>query len=81
MTNPTPTGDTASEPFPRTTDGPTNRYPGTPTWVKVSGIILVVLVLLVAIVVATGIGGTHGPMRHAPSGSGDAYASAIEMGA
>jgi hypothetical protein len=38
-----------------------------PLWVKVSAIILVVLVLLVGLVLVTGIGGTHGPMRHAPA--------------
>ena len=51
-------------------------YPGTPRWVKVSGIIalvLVVLVVLVAIVLFVG-GGNHGPGRHMPSGGagGDA---------
>ncbi|HZA93268.1 MAG TPA: hypothetical protein VE420_11630 [Gemmatimonadales bacterium] len=51
----------------------TNRpqYPGTPRWVKVSGIIVIVLVLLVVVVllVATALGlhtpsvgpGGHGP--------------------
>jgi hypothetical protein len=43
-------------------------YPGTPRWVKVSGIIVVVLVLLVGIVLVTGVGGAHGPGRHMPSG-------------
>jgi hypothetical protein len=41
-------------------------YPGTPRWVKVSGIIAVVLFVLLAIVVFTGIGGPHGPSRHLP---------------
>jgi hypothetical protein len=41
-------------------------YPGTPRWVKVSGIIAVSLVLLVVIVVFTGVGGPHGPGRHMP---------------
>jgi hypothetical protein len=43
-------------------------YPGTPRWVKVFGIIALGLVLLVAIVVFTGVGGPHGPGRHIPSG-------------
>ena len=42
--------------------------PGTPRWVKVFAIILIVLVLLVGIIMFTGIGGPHGPGRHMPSG-------------
>ena len=42
-------------------------YPGTPRWVKVSGIIALVLVLLVVIMMIIG-PGDHGPGRHAPSG-------------
>jgi len=41
-------------------------YPGTPRWVKVFGIIVIVLVLLVVAMMF--IGGEHGPGRHAPSG-------------
>jgi hypothetical protein len=40
----------------------------TPRWVKVFGIIVVVLVLLVVIHVVTGIGGDHGPGRHMSMG-------------
>lgn len=43
-------------------------YPGTPRWVKVSGIVVGVLVLLVVIVLVTGLGGPHGPGRHTWSG-------------
>ena len=43
-------------------------YPGTPRWVKVSGIAVGVLVLLVVIMVVAGAGGPHGPGRHAPLG-------------
>ena len=39
-------------------------YPGTPRWVKVSGIIVIVLVVLVAIMLLSG----HGPGRHTSSG-------------
>jgi hypothetical protein len=39
----------------------------TPRWVKVLGIIIVVLLLLVGIMVL--IGGEHGPGRHAPPAS------------
>jgi hypothetical protein len=38
-------------------------YPGTPRWVKVSGIVVGVLVLVALFVVLTGIGGPHGPGR------------------
>ena len=40
----------------------------TPRWVKVFGIIALVLVLLVVIMMFTGVGGDHGPSRHIPSG-------------
>ena len=41
---------------------------GAPRWVKVFGIIALVLVLLVVVIMATGVGGDHGPGRHMPSG-------------
>ncbi|MDR6224028.1 hypothetical protein [Desmospora profundinema] len=41
-------------------------YPGTPRWVKVSGIIVIALVLLLVIIMLFG-GGDHGPGRHIPS--------------
>ena len=40
---------------------------GTPRWVKVLGIVALVLVVLVAVLLVTGRGGGHGPGRHAPS--------------
>ena len=42
----------------------------TPRWVKIAGIIALVLVLLVGIILVTGVGGAHGPRRHMPSGGG-----------
>lgn len=45
-----------------------SRYPGTPRWVKVSGIIVAGLILLIMIVIVTGIGGPHGPGLHLRSG-------------
>jgi hypothetical protein len=39
-----------------------------PRWVKVFGIVALVLVLLVVIIMLTGVGGEHGPGRHIPSG-------------
>lgn len=46
-----------------------DRPPSTPRWVKVSGIIAIVLVLLVVIMMFFS-GGKHGPMRHMSSSSG-----------
>ncbi|HBY94650.1 MAG: hypothetical protein M5U01_03475 [Ardenticatenaceae bacterium] len=40
----------------------------TPRWVKVLGIIVLVVALLVVVVLVTGVGGPHGPGRHIPSG-------------
>jgi hypothetical protein len=40
---------------------------GTPRWVKVFGIAVIVLVLLVAVMMVAA-GGDHGPGRHVPSG-------------
>ena len=40
----------------------------TPRWVKVFGIIAIVLVLLFVVIQFTGVGGGHGPGRHTPSG-------------
>jgi hypothetical protein len=39
-------------------------YPGAPRWVTISGIIAVILAMLVALVIFTGLGGPHGPGRH-----------------
>ena len=41
---------------------------GTPRWVRVFGIIAIVLVLLVVVLLLTGGPGRHGPGRHLPSG-------------
>jgi hypothetical protein len=43
-------------------------YPGTPRWVKVSGIVALVLVVL-AVILMVASGGQHGPGRHLPSGA------------
>jgi hypothetical protein len=52
---------------PRSTG--TDDDTGTPRWVKVSGIIAVVLVTLVAVIMLVGGGiGGHGPGRHTPGG-------------
>jgi hypothetical protein len=68
-------------PYPDTGDdtglapdgGSTTSYPGTPRWVKIVGIIVLVLVLVLGIVLLTGIGGAHGPVRHMPSGGASGH--------
>jgi len=55
-------------------------YPGTPRWVKVSGIIVIVLVLLVVIIMVTGVGGAHGPGRHMPSGAPGSHTPSGSLG-
>ena len=47
--------------------GPSDRYPGTPGWVKILGVLAVIVVLLVAFALITGLGGPHGPQRHGAS--------------
>ena len=47
------------------TDRP--QYAGTPRWVKLSGIVTLVLLVLVVIVMVAS-GRNHGPGRHMPSG-------------
>ncbi|MBI2872065.1 MAG: hypothetical protein HYY00_02610 [Chloroflexi bacterium] len=42
--------------------------PGMPRWVKVSGIIVIVLVLLFVVLQLTGLRGGHGPGRHTDGG-------------
>ncbi|MFQ6242692.1 hypothetical protein [Sinorhizobium meliloti] len=39
-------------------------YPGMPRWVKASGLVAAVLILLAATIVVFDIGGPHGPGRH-----------------
>lgn len=41
-----------------------NGSTGAPRWVKVFEIIALIVALLVAIMLLTGIGGEHGPSRH-----------------
>jgi hypothetical protein len=53
----------------RDTGDDTGVAPGTPRWVKIFGIIVLVLVLLVGIIIVTGVGGEHGPGRHTPPSS------------
>ena len=50
-------------------------YPGTPRWVKVFGIIAIVVVLLVVVMLLTG----HGPGRHTPSGDAGGQVAAFSV--
>ena len=59
--------------------GSSTTYPGTPRWVKVSGITLLVLVLLVVGMMVAG-GGGHGPGRHMPSGGAGGHAPPAQHG-
>ena len=52
----------------------------TPRWVKVSGIVTLVLVLLVVIVMLA-TGGNHGPARHMPSGDTGGQTAVVAHGA
>ncbi len=52
-------------------------YPGTPRWVKVFGIIALVLVLLVVVMMLTD-PGRHGPRRHIQSGAPGGHIPPIE---
>ena len=54
--------------------------PGIPRWVKVAGIIVIVLVLVAAIIMVTGIGGQHGPGRHIPSGAPGGHTPSGRLG-
>ncbi|MGH2536099.1 MAG: hypothetical protein ACRDHL_01755 [Candidatus Promineifilaceae bacterium] len=40
---------------------------GTPRWLKVLGILTLVVVLLIVAALAAGLGGEHGPGRHSPA--------------
>jgi len=56
----------ADSPIPDPTGRP-DRYPGTPGWVKVVGVVAVLVGLFVAFALVTGLGGPHGPQRHGAS--------------
>jgi hypothetical protein len=56
----------------------TTSYPGTPRWVKVGGIVALLMIVLVGLVMAMA-GGDHGPMRHIPSAGGTNTLAAIAV--
>lgn len=64
MANQSPEPDFES----RTSVAASSTAPVTPRWVKVSLIIALIMAIGIAIVLATGLGGPHGPRRHIPSG-------------
>ena len=68
-------------PYPDSNDdtlGPDLGSPsGTPLWVKVFGIIALVVLMLLVIVTLTGGGGSHGPGRHTGSDGGDMPPSSV----
>ena len=55
---------------PEARDHTAGSSTGAPRWVKVFGIIAVVVVVLVVVLFVFG-GGEHGPGRHAPGGGSD----------
>jgi hypothetical protein len=58
-----------ADPRPDDTGTGPDRGPisGTPRWVKVFGVVALVVVLLFVVLILTGRGGEHGPGRHAPA--------------
>ncbi len=50
------------------TDAGRGSSTGTPRWVKVSGIVALLLVVVFVVLKFTGLGGEHGPARHSPAG-------------
>lgn len=65
-----PSGDTGPASALEFSSGDSGAPPRTPRWVKVFGIIFLVVLLLIVVALATGLGGPgdHGPGRHLPSG-------------
>jgi ABC-type transporter Mla subunit MlaD len=52
----------------------THKAERTPRWVKVFGIVALVVVLAFVVLVLTGRGGDHGPGRHTLSGDAGGHA-------
>jgi hypothetical protein len=65
--DPAMTGDTSADRSPGPGDG-------TPRWVKVAGIVALVLVVLLIVLLLVG-GGSHGPGRHTDGGDTPASVS------
>ena len=56
-------------PEARTSEPDRPAPPGVPRWVKVSGAIVLALILLFVVLRLTGLGGDHGPGRHMSQGA------------
>jgi len=41
-------------------------YPGTPRWVIAIAVLAILAIIVIALVLSTGLGGSHGPQRHGP---------------
>lgn len=65
----------ADRPTDADSEEDTRGAPATPRWVKLFGIIAIVVVLLIGFILFSGLGGPHGPQRH--GASGDASLQAI----
>ena len=69
MADPPRYPDSKGETSDDTRGRPTADRPlSTPRWVKVFGIVAIVVVLIFVVIRFTGVGGEHGPGRHTPSG-------------
>lgn len=57
---------------PDALDEDTRGAPATPRWVKLFGIIAIMVVVLIGFILFSGLGGPHGPQRHGASADGHA---------
>ena len=78
MTDPAASVNTADDMDARSARRSTTSYPGTPRWVKVGGIVALLMIVLVVLVMVMA-GGDHGPMRHIPSAGGRNTIAAIAV--
>jgi hypothetical protein len=54
--------------------------PATPRWVKVFAIVALFVIAVLVVIMATGVGGEHGPRRHMSSGSAAGQAAPAAAG-
>jgi hypothetical protein len=78
MADPVSPANTAEDVDARPARASGKSYPGTPLWVKVSGIVALVVIVLLMLVMFV-IGGDHGPLRHIPAGSGRSNSLALAI--
>jgi len=79
MADPVSPANTAEDVDARPARASGRVYPGTPLWVRVSGIVALLLIVLLMLVMFV-IGGDHGPMRHIRSASGPSNSLARAIG-